>query len=178
MCLATTISFAQFKMEKGVVDVGLRTGSLFSKQVTKPYTGEKFPAAGPLIGIVWDVGVSDWGLSMGGEVNYSTFKKDNNSTASYGYTKATSLQIIVNFKYYPQFIKTGKLAPYIRLDAVPLALYSLKGPNTTLSDNKLKSVFGIYAAANYQLANRIGVFAEIGLGYTKANAGVMWRLQR
>lgn len=176
LCFAGTPSFAQFQMSGGDVDLGIRSGALFANKIKNVGPNEKYHASAPSIGFTWDVGVSNWGLSFGGDLNYAVFKADKSNTPADGHTKMTSLQFIVNVKYYPAFLTIGKLAPYLRLDAVPLAIWKTSG-GADVGDHGIRMVNGLYVAANYQLADQIGVFAEAGLGYTKFNAGIMLRVK-
>lgn len=70
-------------------------------------------------------------------------------------------------KYYPSFLVISKFAPYARLDLLPIGVYKIRTPMQINSG--AKSIMGIYAGANYQFADRFGVYAELGVGYTLVN---------
>jgi len=167
MLITVTVSHAQFEMSAGDADLGLRFGSVFLN--TKKFSpDEKFHATSPAIGFTFETGVWNFGLSLGGEFNYATYKNKE---------KTGDMSILMGtiyMKYYPSFLVVNKFAPYARLDLLPIGVYKINTP--TIIDSGASSVMGLYAGANYQFANQFGVFAEVGFGYTMINTGITWRV--
>lgn len=63
LMLTVTMSYAQFKMSAGKTDVGLRVGAVFlNTKKFSPY--EKFNASSPAIGLAWETGLWNFGLSI------------------------------------------------------------------------------------------------------------------
>ena len=168
MLITVTVSHAQFKMSAGDTELGLRAGTVFlhTKKFSKK---EKFNASTPAIGFTFETGAWNFGLSVGGEFNYATYKtKDKKGDMSI-------LMGMLYMKYYPSFLTFSKFAPYARVDLLPIGVYKINTPTTI--DAGASSVMGFYAGANYQFAEQFGVFAEVGSGYTLVNTGIMWRVR-
>lgn len=163
--LAINISYAQFEMSAGDADLGLRVGAV--PNARKFNTREKFHATSPVVGFTWETGVWNFGLSLGGEFNYATYKNQEKTGTM------TVLMGMIYAKYYPKFLIVSKFAPYARLDLIPIGVYKISTPKQI--DSGANSIMGIYAGANYQFADRFGVFGEIGVGYTILNVGLTLR---
>ena len=165
--LTATMSHAQFTMSAGDVDLGLRVGTVFLN--TKKFSpGEKFNATTPAVGFTFETGAWNFGLSLGGEFNYATYKNKEKTG------DMSILTGMIYVKYYPSFLTFNKFAPYVRVDLLPIGVYKITTP--TIIDSGAASVMGIYAGANYQFADQFGVFAEVGSGYTLINTGITWRV--
>lgn len=167
MMITATMSYGQFKMEAGKTDIGLRFGAPFL-HVNKFSQYEKFDATMPAVGFTWETGIWNFGLSIGGEFNYATFKNKEKTG------DMSVLTGMVYAKYYPSFLVFSKFAPYARLDLLPIGVYKISTPNQI--DSGAKSIIGIYAGANYQFAEKFGVFLEVGTGFTMVDAGLTWRV--
>lgn len=152
---------AQFKMETGVANYGVRFGAGFPK-MDKFKLGKLTPTT-PALGVVFDLGIfGESGLAFGGEVNYAKFQDVNKQSLAV-------LTIVAILKYYTP-LTFDKVATYGRADIIPT--------NLMANQSKLQSIFGIYAGADYRITKGFGVFAELGTGYTTFNTGVSFRVER
>ena len=166
MVFAVNKSNAQFRMSAGTTDIALRVGVGFPK--TEKFSAyDKFKASTPAIGFTFETGLWNFGLSAGGEFNYAKYQDDTK-------TKDMSVLMgIIFLKYYTPLV-FNKIATYGRLDLLPIGVFKISPASG--SSSGAKSIYGIYAGANYQLADKLGVFAELGSGYTTFNAGLSWRV--
>jgi len=167
MLVSVTTSFGQFEMSAGKTDIGVRFGAVFL-HTDKFNQYEKFNATSPAFGVNWETGIWNFGLSIGGEFNYAIYKNKEKTG------DMTVLTGMVYAKYYPSFLVVSKLAPYARLDLLPIGVFKINTP--TQIESGAKSIIGIYAGANYQFAEKFGVFLEVGTGYTLVNTGLTWRV--
>jgi hypothetical protein len=91
--------------------------------------------------------------------------------------------VFVTAKYYLPLMLM-KFTPYIHADALGVTAYSETRkvtPEKDFSFNEssidLTENYGIYAGATYPLTEKIGVFAELGYGYTLLNLGISYRIK-
>jgi len=166
MVFSINDSHAQLSMSAGTTDLSLRVGAGFPK--TEKFSAyDKFTATTPAIGFSFETGLWNFGLSAGGEFNYAKYQNDTK-------TKDMSVLMgIVFLKYYPPLV-FNKIATYARLDLLPIGVFKISPASS--SSSGAKSIYGIYAGANYQFADKLGVFAELGSGYTTFNTGLSWRI--
>ncbi len=167
IAVAANQACAQFKMETGVANYGVRFGGGFPN-MDKFKLGKLTPTT-PAIGAFFDLGIfGESGLSFGGEFNYAKFKNVNDN-------RLGVMSIIVFLKYYTP-LTFNKVATYVRGDFLPTNV--IAASDATGGEHKLKSIFGIYAGADYRLTDTFGAFVELGTGYTIFNTGVSFRVER
>ena len=95
----------------------------------------------------------------------------------------TAYSLFVTGKYYlPMTYK--KFSPYIHADALgvtayserrqvtPKTAYRLNEPTIDITEND-----GFFAGATYPLAEKFGIFAELGYGFALLNLGVSYHLK-
>jgi hypothetical protein len=159
---------AQFTMDGGEVDLGIRLGGIFPNTDKFKHPEEKYHAIIPALGFTFETGLGNAGFSAGGEFNYVKYINQDDD----GYM--TVLTGMIFAKYYPAYLTFGNVAPYVRADLIPIGIAKVRSPE--IIDTEVAWINGIYLAASYQLNESFAAFAEVGTGYTVVNGGINWRL--
>ncbi|MEO7426054.1 MAG: hypothetical protein ABI036_12765 [Fibrobacteria bacterium] len=188
-CLLRGEAFSQLNSSVGRVDVYLKTGLVFlqtSKFEEQDYNNatHDYGTSIPFFGIGIETALWEH-LLIGGIFGFSKLHSDvkipNSSEHLVGDIDAYNL--FVTAKYCLPIVYKG-FSPYIHADAIGLTAYSerrqvtpkttssLDEPTTDITEN-----YGIYAGANYPVSERLGVFGELGYGYTLVNLGLTFQIK-
>lgn len=187
--------FSQLKMESGTTNISLRLGTGFLQtskfnENAELVVYEDFKANAPAFGAGFELALWD-NIVVGADINYAKFKNDMRGvqpgaaqTGYHTYGEMSILNFILHAKYFTPF-KVSKLATYARFDALPFAVFKKNattdystGAQTFSNDSGIKMTYGIYAGGDWELTKNIGVFGEVGYGYTAANVGLRVTVSR
>lgn len=186
---------AQLEMDQGKVNLAFKLGTGFL-QTNKFNVNsdlvkyEDFKANGLAVGGSFELALWD-NISLGCDINYAKYKSDVTgvqpgaaATGFHQYGDMSVLAFLFNVKYFTP-IKVNKLATYAKLDILPFGVFKRSndidystGASSFGGSTGVKMTYGIYAGGDWELTRNIGVFAEVGYGYTALNTGLRLTVAR